>query len=323
MTKSKLFWPSEPKLESAARKECCEATRPVFQRRLRELGIEGDFEAAFEEAYVPLALWLAGHGTGDRPLIVGVNGGQGSGKSTLSDLAALILREGLSRTVAVFSIDDIYLTLAERRQLASEQHSLLATRGVPGTHDVDLGHRLLDRLGRATPESRTPIPSFDKSIDDRRPDSQWPVFAGRPDVILFEGWCVGARPQPPEALDEPINDLERQQDSDGRWRRYVNRRLERDYRSLFGRLDLLVMLRVPSMEKIVEWRSLQERKLIEAVGEATATMGSDEVRAFIMHYERVTRFALEEMPSRADLCLDIDDDHQISAIRAPAARGSI
>ena len=83
---------------------------------------------------------------------------------------------------------------------------------------------------------------------------------GRPDVILFEGWCVGARPQSEAELQPPINELERRADPDARWRRYVNERLGSDYKDLFGHLDRLLMLEVPSLDKVVEWRLLQERR---------------------------------------------------------------
>ena len=119
-------------------------------------------------------------------------------------------------------------------------------------------------------------------------------------------------------LTVPVNTLERTQDRDGRWRRYVNEQLAGSYRALFAQLDLLVMLRVPDMEHVFAWRRLQERKLVEKADEAEAAMNADQLHEFIMHYERLTRFALEEMPRHADLVLDINDDHQIASMSLPA-----
>ncbi len=191
---------------------------------------------------------------------------------------------------------------------------MLATRGVPGTHDVDLGLAVLEELAAAEDGQRVLIPSFDKSRDDRRPESDWMVHKARPDVVILEGWCVGSAAQPEEELVEPINDLERRSDPEGTWRRYVNDQLAGPYRNLFERLDLMVMMKVPSMDKVFEWRCLQEERLIEKVGETAETMSAGEIREFIMFYERTTRHALDEMPERADLCLEIDGSHQISYI---------
>jgi len=172
--------------------------------------------------------------------------------------------------------------------------------------------RQLDLAGDA---DRVPLPSFDKSTDDRRPKADWPIHLGRPDVVLFEGWCVGMRAQPEAALRLPVNDLERDSDEDGSWRRYVNDQLRTTYRDLFARLDLLVLLRVPDMRSVFEWRGLQERALIARVGRTAQTMSPAQIRRFVMHYERLTRHALVEMPARADLQLSIGADHQIAAIQ--------
>ena len=310
-------WPRQLAVDRKGRQRCASRARSAFFEKLRQLDIPADVGHLYEVLYVPLALWIDSRCHTDRPLIVGINGAQGAGKTTLQELLGVVLQIGLSRQVASLSIDDLYLTRAERQRLAEKVHPLLATRGVPGTHDVGLGTRVLDRLCAATAESRTPLPSFDKSTDDRRPSSAWRVHAGRPDIIVFEGWCVGARPQPPTALVAAINELERVNDPAGHWRCYVNDRLAGEYRPLFERLDLLLMLKVPGMHKVFEWRALQERKLIAEVGRTAATLSPAELRTFIMHYERLTLHTLEEMPARADLCMEIDDSHQICAVGCP------
>lgn len=237
---------------------------------------------------------------------VGICGPQASGKSTLTAVVRHLL-EGRGFSVAVLSLDDIYLTRAERGRLAADVHPLFATRGAPGTHDVALGERVLDAL-KGTGE--VALPSFDKAADDRRPPADWPRVQAPVDIILFEGWCVGARPQPAAALAEPLNALEREEDPQGVWRAYANDALAGSYRTLFGRLDLFVLLQAPSFEVVLDWRREQERKLRERLARegsgASNAMSDEAVARFIAHYERITRWILAEAPGRADIVVRLD-----------------
>jgi D-glycerate 3-kinase len=245
-----------------------------------------------------------------RPLMVGICGAQGSGKTTLAAVVARLLADRGLR-VARLSLDDLYLSRAERAVLAREVHPLLAVRGVPGTHDVELGEEVLATLARA---GEAVLPAFDKAADDRAPPAAWPRFRGPADLVLFEGWCVGARPQPPEALAEPVNDLERRQDPQGVWRAYVNDQLAGPYLRLFGRLDRLVLLQAPGFEVVAGWRREQERKLRARLaregGDPARAMSEDQVAAFVAHYERLTRHILAEMPGRADLVVRLGADRR-------------
>ncbi|MGX2040747.1 hypothetical protein ACWJKU_11540 [Methylocaldum sp. MU1018] len=289
--------------------------RPAFTEQMRAHRIDESLTASLAAVYLPLAAWIRRQKSADT-LILGVNGAQGSGKSTLCDFLRLILSETYGFHVAGFSIDDIYKTRAERERLAREVHPLLLTRGVPGTHDADLGLDTLRALKTAGADTLTPLPAFDKARDDRKPAAEWPVIRGRPDIVIFEGWCVGAQPQPDDALDVPINELEKNEDPDGAWRRYVNDRLKGDYAVLFGELDRLIMLRVPGMDSVFEWRGLQERKLAEktAPDDRHRLMDAAALRRFIMHYERLTRHTLDEMPGRADLTLYLDEHHHFTQV---------
>jgi len=200
---------------------------------------------------------------------------------------------------------------------------LFKTRGVPGTHDVALGQQVLHRLRSAAPEDATPIPAFDKSRDDRVPREQWPVFGGRAEIILLEGWCLDARPEQDSALAQPMNPLEENEDPDGVWRSYVNDQLKGEYRKFFDEIDFLIMLKAPSMECVLEWRRLQEQKLAKKIRNAPKSgephgnaqdlriMTDDEVGRFVMHYERVTRACLAEMPGRADVLINVAEDHSL------------
>lgn len=262
--------------------------------------LPADYREIVEQYWQPLADEIARRAANCQPLVVGINGAQGSGKTTLCHfLEVLLERRGL-RTVTL-SIDDLYLTRAERETLAREVHPLLATRGVPGTHSPALGRAVIDafRAGRSFE-----MPRFDKSVDDRSPTIE--SVAGPLDVLLFEGWCVGAVPQSEAALREPLNALERDEDPDGTWRREVNRRLATDYAELFARIDLLVMLKVPDFEAVRANRRLQEEKL----GSGPAVMNEAALDRFLAHYQRLTEHMFAEMPARADILVEIGRDQR-------------
>lgn len=261
---------------------------------------------------LPLAERLNARADGHAgPLLVGINGAQGTGKSTLSALIATAL-EARGPRVAVLSIDDFYVSRAARRELADSVHPLLLSRGVPGTHDVTLLRQTLDRLESAGAGDSIALPRFDKSIDEPLPQSRWPSIEGPVDLVILEGWCVGVEPQPEAALTEAVNELEAREDPRGVWRRHVNRRLAEDYAAVFERLDVLVLLRAPSFEQVYEWRSLQEQKLREvAPPGAPGLMDDAALRRFIQHFERLTRHALETLPQQADEVIELDAQHRV------------
>ncbi|MBT2134430.1 zeta toxin family protein [Croceibacterium sp. LX-88] len=265
-------------------------------------GLPGDYREVVENSWRLLADCIANQTK--RPLLVGINGAQGSGKTTLCRFLQVLLEERGLRAVTL-SLDDLYLTHAERKDLARDEHPLFATRGVPGTHDVALGERLFDGIASRRPVT---LPIFNKAIDDRAPGG---VLIDPPvDVILFEGWCVGTVPQPAAALREPVNRLEAEEDSEGAWRREVNRRLATDYAELFGRIDLLIMLRVAGFEAVRANRLLQEQKLAASNPVGKAVMDEAALDRFLMHYERLTRWTLSEMPERADIVIPIGADQR-------------
>ena len=281
--------------------------------------LPADYAEAVGDVVAPLANGLCNlQQQSGQPLIVGISGAQGSGKTTLTLILGEWLERELDLATAYLSLDGLYLRKAQRRELSRKVHSLMETRGVPGTHDVAQAADLLDVLVDVDHEQTVALPVFDKALDDRAPIGQWPVVRAPVDVVLFEGWCVGARPQPPESLAETLNTLEAETDRSGRWRRYVNERLRTDYASLFLRLDLLIMLRIPNFEKVVEWRSLQEQKLRERlrgrprIAAQLSGMSDAEIAHFVQHYERLTRHMLKTMPDYADAVIDIDENHRMT-----------
>ncbi len=243
----------------------------------------------------------------DGPVVIGVCGAQGSGKSTAAALAAATLTaHGLP--TAIVSIDDIYLTRADRQRLAADIHPLLRTRGVPGTHDVALGLEVIDGLKDGL---SVRLPRFDKASDDRRPMRDWPLSPPGCRVILFEGWCVGARPQADADLVAPVNALEASEDADCCWRRHVNAQLAGEYQTLFAKLDRLLLLAAPDFNVVEAWRTQQERDLRDA---SRGGMTDAEIVRFVQHYERLTRHILRDMPRYADTIAYLDPDRCITDI---------
>lgn len=245
----------------------------------------------------------------DGLVVLGLSGAQGSGKSTL---AAELHRRFAARGVAtaILSLDDLYHTLAERQRLARAVHPLLITRGVPGTHDVALGLATIAALARG---EAAPLPRFDKARDDRRPAAAWDRAPPRTRLLLFEGWCLGARPQDEAALAVPINALEAQEDGDGRWRRHVNAALAGDHAALWARIDALAMLRAPDFATVAAWRGEQEEALRQRQGGGPGIMDGPALARFVAHYERITRHLLADLPDRADCVLALDVRRRVTA----------
>lgn len=247
------------------------------------------------EALLPaIRQWRAEHR--DRLFALGISGAQGSGKSTLARALAERLGEDGLR-VAALSLDDLYLTRAERQALAAEVHPLFATRGVPSTHDVALGLATLDALARGEP---TPLPRFDKARDDRAPEADWSRAPAETQVLILEGWCLGARPQAAEALAAPVNALEAADDRQATWRTHANAALAGDYQQLWSRIDRLVFLAAPDWAVVAQWREQPEAELRK---HSSGAMSPAEVLRFIQHYERLTRWMLEDLADRADVTI--------------------
>lgn len=238
---------------------------------------------------------IEGRAAARKPFVLGICGAQGSGKSTIAALLAERLRAG-GAAVAILSLDDLYLSGAGRRRLAETVHPLLGTRGVPGTHDVALGLETIAALGRG---GEVLLPRFDKGRDEPGPPDG---FAGPADIVIFEGWCVGARPE--GEVTEAINALERERDADGTWRRYVNDQLAGPYRTLFGRIDFLALLKAPGFDVVSDWRIDQERR-------AGGPMTDGEIRDFVEYYRRLTLHMLRHGEAWADLTIRLDAERRV------------
>lgn len=252
-----------------------------------------------------------------KPLFLGISGCQGSGKSTLADYCEFRLKEEFKLNVANCSIDDFYLRKEERETLASQVHPLLKTRGVPGTHDVAYAIDRFNALSQSNfdqPQSnKVELPKFDKLADDR--SDQTKQVSTPIDIVIFEGWCLGSTAQSVEALASPVNELERREDASGEWRKYVNDQLAEHYPRLFEKIDYWVMLKAPSFDCVLNWRTEQEEKLAKQqqdnVNPHKKVMSKQEVHNFIQYYQRLTEHILATLPAKMDCVFELDENRRI------------
>ena len=290
-----------------------ESENDLYKELCRALQLPESFHSIISNVYLPLAKKITNQTTVGGPLFISINGAQGSGKSTLTQFLKLILQQVFNHNVVAFSLDDFYLTRAQRKDLAASVHPLLVTRGVPGTHDLVLMQSVMRDL---LAQRACRIPVFDKAIDDRVGTEQWQEQNSAVDIILFEGWCNDSPPQNNSELVEPINQLESSEDSDGTWRRYVNQQLGEYRQSIFKDCHFRIFLKVPGFDQVFQWRLLQEEKLRAQSnhGKALRIMTESELRRFIQHYERITRHTLANYAKQADIVLSIDARHSIRNI---------
>lgn len=251
------------------------------------------------------------------PLFISINGAQGTGKSTLTRFLKHLIEMESGLSVADISLDDFYLTREERIQLSKNIHPLFITRGVPGTHDLNLMKNAISALRNKQP---CIIPRFDKSIDDRCNNNMWTQYNSDSkktvDIILFEGWCNNSPQQSSEELIAPVNELEEYEDPNGIWRNYANDQLKNYHQQVFSHVDMSIMLKAPDFNCIYKWRSLQEEKLMRARSNEKdlKLMSSSELRRFIQHYERISRHTLEHLPATADIVIPVSNNHSIKNI---------
>ena len=259
--------------------------------------------------YLPLSEWLYSVYKKDNKIkIIGLSGGQGAGKSTITGILKFILKRKYGLNLCVFSIDDFYKTKAERKKMSKKVHPLFLTRGVPGTHDINLINRTIKQLKKQRFKTVL-IPKFDKSIDDRSKKNKWQKIKKPPHLIIFEGWCVGAKHQKNTELKKPLNLIERKYDGNLIWRKTVNNSLKNHYKKLFNKIDRLVYLKAPNFDNIFKWRLLQEQKM-KLTSKNKKTMSKSQIREFIMFYERITRNMMRNFSRISDLTVFLDGSHR-------------
>jgi D-glycerate 3-kinase len=272
--------------------------------------LPASFHELINKHYLPLAEWLVRKRSSGEVFLLGINGAQGTGKSTLASFLGCALASGPDWRTANLSIDDFYLGREERNHLSNSVHPLLRTRGVPGTHDVAKLESCIERLRNLQDGDTMALPRFDKAQDDRADEKIWPSITGPVDLIILEGWCVGSRPQSGRELQPALNALEENEDGSGAWRLFVNEQLAGAYQELFKQMDALVFLKAPDLNAVYRWRLEQEQKLAATTNhDGIGIMDGDELAHFIQHYERLTLENLAHLPERADVVMELNDEH--------------
>jgi len=265
---------------------------------------------------IPISFWITKRVDKKQPLIIGLAGGQGSGKTTISSILTLILQIYFKLNVFKVSIDDFYKTRKDRRLLSKNKHPLLMMRGVPGTHDIDLMLSFFKKIKSKNFKSLK-VPTFNKAIDNRYPKNLWHKIESKPDVIIFEGWCVGARAQTATQLKKPINSFEKVNDQNTKWRIYVNNQLKTKYKILFNQLDGLLYLKAKNFNLLKEWRLKQERKLwLQTKNKKNLKiMSSGDVINFMQTYQRITQQMFKDALKSSSIIMNLNSNHQIEKIK--------
>tara|TARA_B100001113_G_scaffold144940_1_gene118671 strand:- start:302 stop:892 length:591 start_codon:yes stop_codon:yes gene_type:complete len=193
---------------------------------------------------------------------------------------------------------------------------MLMTRGVPGTHDIKI---MLDFFRQAKIKNfrKIKIPKFNKAIDDRFPKKNWYNIKQRPDVIIFEGWCVGARSENSNTLKKAINSLERVNDKKLIWRKYVNNQLKTSYKKLYSQLNCLIYLKAKNFSLLQKWRMKQENKLWLKTKKKSnhKIMSKGDVINFMQTYQRITQNMFKYAPKYSTIILNLNSNHQIKTIK--------
>ena len=261
---------------------------------------------------IPICFWISKKVNNKKPYFLGLAGGQGTGKTTIGSLIKIILTKYFRLNVFKISIDDFYKTRKERIELSKKIHPMLLTRGVPGTHDINIMLKFFRGI-KKNKFRKMKLPSFNKAIDDRFPKKLWYQIDKKPDVIIFEGWCVGARPEKKNTLKEPINFIEKENDQKHKWRYYVNDQLRTKYRKLYSQLNCLIYLKATNFNLLQKWRLKQEHKLWLKTKKKSnhKIMSKGDVISFMQTYQRITESMFRSMPKYASIILNLNSNHQI------------
>jgi D-glycerate 3-kinase len=298
--------------------ECFKVVKKDYLKFLNKEKIFGESKTKkttiLKNIYIPTSFWIEKkYKKKGKTLFLGISGGQGSGKTTTAGILKIILKKFFKRRVSVTSIDDFYKTLHDRERMSKNIHPLFITRGVPGTHEVNLIKIFFRKIKRKN-FNKFQIPKFDKSIDDRLEKKNWTRINSKPEIVILEGWCVGAKPQLNHLIKKPINELERNEDKKYIWRKYVNKKLKDEYKKIFSMIDDFIFIKIPNFKVVFKWRLLQENKLKEKSYSKKKLMSYNEIRRFIMFYERITLQMIKDLSKSASAVMLLKKNHKITKV---------
>ena len=269
---------------------------------------------SLKKTYIPISFWIENkYKKKGKTLFLGFSGGQGSGKTTVAKILKIILKKFFKREIYVSSIDDFYKTLKDRNEMSHTIHPLFKTRGVPGTHDISLVKKFFDFIKKKN-FKKFKLPKFDKSMDERLKKKYWSNIKKRPEIVILEGWCVGAKPQSNSIINKSINVLEKYEDKNLIWRKYANEKLKKEYKKLFAMIDHFIFMKIPNFNVVYEWRLLQESKLRKKSHSSKKIMSYNEIKRFIMFYERITLQMIKDLSKSASVVIFLKTNHKIKKI---------
>ena len=269
---------------------------------------------SLKDIYIPISFWIDNKfKKKSKTLFIGLSGGQGAGKTTISKILKIILSGYFKRKTQIVSIDDFYKTSKERYDMSKKIHYLFETRGVPGTHDVSLIKKFFYSIKKEKFKSFM-LPKFNKSLDDRVKNKNWAKISKKPEIVIFEGWCVGAKPQSNFLIKKPKNILEKFEDINLLWRKYVNNMLKKDYKKIFSNIDYFLFMKVPDFNSVFKWRLLQELKLGKTSHFKKKIMSYNEIKRFVMFYERITLQMIKDLSKSASIVMILKKNHQIKKV---------
>ena len=264
--------------------------------------------------YIPMSFWIEKeYQKKERTLFLGLSGGQGSGKTTITGILKIILKKYFKRKIKTVSIDDFYKTLRERKNMSKKIHPLFKTRGVPGTHDTSSIKNFFIKIKKKR-FKKFKIPKFAKNLDDRLKKKYWYNVNERPEIVILEGWCVGAKSQSQSLIKKPINDLEKSEDKQMIWRKHVNHKLKNDYKKIFSKIDHFIFIKIPNFKVVFKWRFLQESKLRKNSHLNNKTMSYNEIKRFIMFYERITLQMIKDLSKSASMLMMLKKNQEVKKI---------
>ena len=269
---------------------------------------------SLKKIYIPMSFWIDNkYKKKKKTLFLGFSGGQGSGKTTVAKILKIILKKFFKRKIHISSIDDFYKTLEDRNKMSHEIHPLFKTRGVPGTHDINLLKRFFNIIKKKK-FKKIKLPKFEKAEDNRLKKKYWFNIKQKPEIVILEGWCVGATSQSNFLIKRPINILEKYEDKSLKWRKYVNEKLKKEYKKLFAMIDHFIFMKIPNFKMVFKWRLLQENKLRKKSHLNKKIMSYNEIKRFIMFYERITLQMLKDLSKSASVILLLKKNHEIRKV---------
>ena len=142
----------------------------------------------------------------------------------------------------------------------------------------------------------------------------WFKIKEKPEIVILEGWCVGAKPQSNFLIKKPINILEKYEDQNLTWRNYVNQKLKKEYKKLFAMIDHFIFMKIPNFNMVFKWRLLQEKKLKKKSHLDKKIMTYDGIKRFIMFYQRITLQMVKDLSKSASVVMLLNKNHKIKKV---------